>query len=62
MNGPAIVYPLLDSRGFQAGVSDSSGLPIRTLSLGERKGPRKVLVMVVWVIIRFSQVSFFSLN
>ena len=30
-------------RGFHAGVFDSSGLTIRTLSLCERKGPRKVL-------------------
>ena len=29
-------------RGFHAGVFDSSGLAIRTLSLCERKGPRKV--------------------
>ena len=31
------------NRGFHAGVFDSSGLTVRTLSLCERKGPEKVL-------------------
>ena len=50
------------NRGFHAGVFDSSGLTIWTLSLCERKGSKKVLrTRVVWVIIRFSLVCLLSL-